>query len=187
MTASASARFFSSFWRRHCPFYWRNQKQKYRAKNKSRLAAVQGFFKTNKVTAAWKIEGTRTGCVFTEVCSICAKLKLLWMIISTCRRHRKKSEEGKLQIFYYPVSWQYFACNFAVYVTLTITDLRKVLFFRRLFPHEEMIKLPKLSSVEYVINKLLHVKSLISFYSLVFNTISLTRSKTPDMVLKTRE
>ena len=46
------------------------------------------------------------------------KLNLLWTIISTCRRHRKKSEEEKLQIFYYPISSQYFVCNFAVYVTL---------------------------------------------------------------------
>jgi len=70
----------------------------------------------------------------------------------------ERNQDEKLQIFYYPVSWQYFACNFAVYVTLT--ELRKLFLFRRLLPHEEMInKLPKLSSVVllfriYLINKL---------------------------------
>ena len=59
--------------------------------------------------------------VYRSLFCLCKiRLHLLWTIISTCRRHRKKSEEEKLQTFYYPVSWQYFACNFAVYVTLMI-------------------------------------------------------------------
>ena len=107
---------------------------------KPKLGAVQGIRQTKSL----KKGGPRTGCVFTEFYSVCEKLNLLRTIISICLWHRDKSQVDKLQKFFYQaVSWQYFACNDVVYVTLIITELRRGLLFRRLFPCEKND--PKLS------------------------------------------
>jgi len=125
---AASARFFLASEDDNARFIEETRNKNTERKTNQDLELFKAFLRKQKVTV------TSTGCVFTEIYSVCAKLNLLWTIISSCRRHRKISEEEKLQISYYLISWQCFACSFAVYVSLMITEWT-------LFAREEIIKI----------------------------------------------